>query len=159
MAERGRPTAFRPEYVKQAYELALLGLTDAEMARVWGVSEQTVNAWKQDHFDFLESLQRGKDAADANVASRLYQRAMGYSHPAVKIFNDDGSPLVVDYTEHYPPDTGACIFWLKNRQRGKWRDRQDVEQTVNANVTQEITVEAKVELDFSDLIPAKETTE
>lgn len=144
MAEMGRPTLFRPEYVKQGYELALLGLTDVEMARVWGVSEATIYNWKEDHFDFLEALQRGKDAADANVASRLYQRAMGYSHPAVKIFNDQGSPLEVEYTEHYPPDTTACIFWLKNRQRGKWRDRQDVEQTVNANVKAEVEATVQV---------------
>lgn len=157
MAEMGRPSSFRPEMVEQAYQLALLGLTDAEMARVWGVCEATVNNWKVEHFDFLESLQRGKDAADAAVAGRLYQRAMGYSHPAVKIFNDQGAPLVVDYTEHYPPDTGACIFWLKNRQRAKWRDRQDVEQNVNANVTAEVV--GKVELDFSDLVPSEPTTE
>jgi hypothetical protein len=28
------------------------------------------------------------------------------------------------YTEHYPPDTTAAIFWLKNRRRNEWRDRQ-----------------------------------
>ena len=32
----------------------------------------------------------------------------------------------VPYTEHYPPDTAAAFIWLKNRQSGKWRDRQHV---------------------------------
>ena len=36
---------------------------------------------------------------------------------------------VVPYTEHYPPDTTACIFWLKNRQKAAWRDRQEVEHS------------------------------
>lgn len=136
----GRPSSFKPEYLEQGYQLALLGLTDAEIGRVWGVSETTINNWKIDHFGFLESLQRGKDAADASVASRLYQKAMGYKHPAVKIFNEDGTPLIVDYIEHYPPDTAACIFWLKNRQRAKWRDRQDLEQNLTAQVTQDTQV-------------------
>lgn len=147
---RGRPTLFKPEYVEQGYQLALLGLTDADMARVWGVCEDTINNWKMDHFDFIESINRGKDQADALVADKLFKRATGYSHPAVKIFNNDGTPLVVDYTEQYPPDTGAAIFWLKNRQRRNWRDKQEVEST--STVTMEATVTQKVAIDFSDVV-------
>jgi hypothetical protein len=29
----------------------------------------------------------------------------------------------VPYTERYPPDTAAAIFWLKNRQPKHWRDK------------------------------------
>jgi hypothetical protein len=29
----------------------------------------------------------------------------------------------VAYTEHYPPDTAACLFWLKSRQPDRWRER------------------------------------
>ncbi len=65
--------------------------------------------------------------ADGDIALSLYQRAKGYSHPAVKIFaptGDSVTPLVVPYTEHYPPDTAAAKHWLHNRQRGKWREAQ-----------------------------------
>jgi len=34
--------------------------------------------------------------------------------------------MVVPTTKHYPPDATSAIFWLKNRQRDKWRDKQDV---------------------------------
>ena len=36
----------------------------------------------------------------------------------------------MEYIEHYPPDTTAAIFWLKNRQPGKWRDKKEVENQV-----------------------------
>ena len=36
-----------------------------------------------------------------------------------------------EYTEHYPPDTTAAIFWLKNRQPEKWRDKKEVDANVN----------------------------
>lgn len=140
----GAPSKFRPEYIQQGYQLALLGLTDAEMGKVWGVSEQTVNAWKIAEDGFLESINLGKDSADSVVANRLFKRATGYSHPAVKIFNDQGMPLTVEYTEHYPPDTAACIFWLKNRQKARWRDKQEVESTVTQ--TTELTVSASSSL-------------
>lgn len=29
--------------------------------------------------------------------------------------------------EEVPPDTTACIFWLKNRQSKDWRDKQEHE--------------------------------
>lgn len=95
------------------------------------MSESTLNLWKQEHSEFSESLKRGKRDADANVADRLYQRAMGYSHEAVKIFMPAGAgePVYAKYTEHYAPDTTACIFWLKNRRSDLWRDVQGRELT------------------------------
>lgn len=126
MAKRGRPSQFQERYVEEARKLALLGATDADLATFWGVSETTVNNWKQQHTEFLESLNAGKASADANVADRLYQRAMGYSNErAVKIFMPAGAsaPVYAPYTEHYPPDTTAAIFWLKNRRKADWRDK------------------------------------
>jgi hypothetical protein len=66
--------------------------------------------------------------ADAEVAERLYRRALGYEHSSVKIFADPktGAQLVVPYTERFPPDTTACITWLKNRRPDLWRDRTEV---------------------------------
>jgi hypothetical protein len=127
---RGRPSSYKPEYAEQAYKLCLLGAKDTEMTDFFGVTEKTFNNWKTDHKEFLQSLKEGKEYADANVASRLYQRAMGYSHPEDKIFNDNGVPLVVPTIKHYPPDTAAAIFWLKNRRKERWRDKQDMEVNV-----------------------------
>lgn len=128
-AGKGRPSAFKPEYIEQAYNYALLGATDVQMAAFFGVSEQTLNTWKAKHPDFLESLNKGKAQADARVAQSLFHRACGYSHPEDKIFNNDGNPMVVATTKHYPPDTTAGIFWLKNRQKENWRDKVDHEHT------------------------------
>lgn len=131
----GRPSAYRPEYVKQAYHLALLGATDADMASALDVNPSTINRWKLDHPDFCASIKRGKEEADGMVAKSLYRRALGYSHPAVKIItvargNNGGSDVEqVPYTERYAPDTTAAIFWLKNRRPDLWRDKHDVEHS------------------------------
>lgn len=125
----GRPTDYREEYAGQATKLCLLGATDAQLGDFFGVSEQTINAWKKAQPEFLESLRVGKADADANVAHSLYRRALGYSHEAVKIVADakSGDSAIVPYTEHYPPDTTACIFWLKNRRKAEWRDKVEHE--------------------------------
>jgi hypothetical protein len=48
-----------------------------------------------------------------------------YSHPAVKIMKSGGRPLTVAYTQHYPSDTQACLFWLRNRRPQNWREKID----------------------------------
>ena len=127
----GRKSSFKQEYIQLAENYALLGATDAEMADFFGVSEQTLNTWKKKYPEFLESLKKGKAVADANVASRLCSRAIGYDAKATKFATNEGKITdKVEYIEHYPPDTTAAIFWLKNRQPGKWRDKKEVENQV-----------------------------
>ncbi len=125
----GRPTDYKPEYAALATKFCLLGAYDKDLARMFDVDERTINNWKDAHPDFFQSIKEGKDIADAEVASKLFHRAKGYSHKAVKIVADAklGIDHSVEYTEHYPPDTAACIFWMKNRQKDKWRDKIDQE--------------------------------
>src|ERR1051325_6581857 len=86
----GRPTEYKPEYCVQVEKLCKLGATDKELADFFDVTEQTINNWKSEHDEFFESIKRGKVLADAEVANKLYHRAIGYSHDAVKIFPDGG---------------------------------------------------------------------
>lgn len=143
-----RPTKYKPEYAEQARKLCLLGATDAEMADFFNVTETTINNWKNDFPEFFESIKKGKLLADANVADRLYQRAMGYEAPDVDIRVVDGQIIETPLTKYYPPDTPAAIFWLKNRQKAKWRDK------VENEVSGSISVQADVKL--SDLFLSNE---
>ena len=125
-----RPSKYKKEFNEQVYKLCLLGSTDKQIADFFEVDVATINRWKQSEPAFCESLKRGKDEADSIIAQSLYHRAKGYSHKEDKIFNDNGKPLIVPTVKHYPPDTTAAIFWLKNRKSDKWRDKQEIEQTV-----------------------------
>jgi hypothetical protein len=82
---------------------------------------------KKKYIEFSEALKNGKGLADANVANRLYCRAMGYEHDDVDIRVVGGEIVQTHIRKYYPPDTGAAIFWLKNRQKAKWRDKIDHE--------------------------------
>ena len=130
--KRGRKSEYRIEYADQALKLCLLGATDKELSEFFSVSEQTLNKWKKDYPEFLESLKKGKNIADANVASSLYTRAIGYNCKATKFATSNGKITdSKEFIEHYPPDTTAAIFWLKNRQPEKWRDKKEVDANVN----------------------------
>ena len=113
-ARGGRPSSYRPEFVKIAFHLCSLGATDADLAKAFGVSVVTIDSWKIKYPEFLGSLKVSKEEADNGVERSLYARATGYTYDAVKIFHTkDGKVIKVPYTEHVPPDVTACIFWLK----------------------------------------------
>lgn len=124
----GRPPTYNPDYhpAMAAVLGDVFGATAAELARFFDVAERTVERWTDEHEEFRRARVHARAEADKHVEARLYRRAMGYSHPAVKVLQHEGVPLVVPYTEHYPPDPKAIEFWLKNRQPEKWRERVQV---------------------------------
>lgn len=120
---RGRKSKFKKEFAEQARKLCELGATDFEIADFFKVCQKTVDNWKIAHPEFLRSIKLGKESADERVERALYHRAVGYSHPAEKIFNSKGRVLRAAYVEHYPPEPKAAIHWLNNRKSDQWRDR------------------------------------
>lgn len=125
----GRPTKFKPEFVKQVEKLCNLAATDEEIADFFDIDVSTVDRWKLSHEDFGKALKIGKEAADQRVERSLYQKAVGYSQEDTKVFLHEGEPVLAKYTKHYAPDTTAMIFWLKNRKRVEWREKQEIENT------------------------------
>jgi DNA-binding XRE family transcriptional regulator len=125
----GRPRKIKCEDInltKMEEQLAEYGLTDKQLAKALGVTEQTINNYKKDYPEFFESLKRGKDIADAKVELALYQRAVGYSHPDVHISNFKGKITITQLIKHYPPDPTSMIFWLKNRQPLRWKEKNEI---------------------------------
>lgn len=135
MSNVGRPTKYKEEYNEQVYKLCLLGATDKELADFFNIEEKTLNNWKHEYPEFLQSIKRGKQIADANVADKLYQRAIGYVHKDTKFATYEGEITdTMEYDKHYAPDPTAAIFWLKNRQSAKWRDKQEIDSNNDTNL-------------------------
>ncbi len=131
----GRPTKYKPEYAEQAYELCLLGVTDAQLATYFEVNEDTIHEWKKVHPEFSESLRRGKLQADGKIAAALFKRALGFQYDEttwekieLKAASQDDIKIEAFkrkvVTKTVVPDTGAITLWLKNRQKELWRDNE-----------------------------------
>lgn len=131
----GRPSKYKPEFAEQAKKLAVLGATDAQMADFFGVSISTFSLWKVEYSEFSESLKVAKEEADKRVEHSLYQRAMGYEHDEVDIRVVAGELKMTPIRKHYPPDTTACIFWLKNRKPKEWRDKVEHQHSGGVSVS------------------------
>ena len=136
----GRPSKYKPEYVDLAYKFCLLGATDNRLAELFDVNQDTINEWKKVYPEFSESLKAGREIADAEVASSLFHRAKGYSHPDVDIKVIQNQIVETPLIKHYPPDTGAATLWLKNRQGAQWRDKIEVDQKTEVSGTLDVTL-------------------
>lgn len=100
------------------------GLTDEQIAKNMGVSVSTLNNWKNKYVEILESLKRGKEVVDRQVENALLKRALGYTYEEITY---EGGVETKRVVKEVVPDTTAQIFWLKNRKREAWADRQNIE--------------------------------
>lgn len=122
----GRPTAFEAEYARIAFHLALLGAMDVEMAAAFGVCEKTLNTWKRQYPQFLQSMVNGKCTADADVAAALYRRATGCTVTETQ----ESAKGTTTIKREIPPDTMAATRWLFNRRPRDWRNEVTVKEEV-----------------------------
>lgn len=142
----GRPSKYNPEYhIPWAKSLAIEGKTDKEIADSMGVARSTFKKWMKEYPDFEEAVNQSKEAADSQVELSLYKRATGYKakdKKTVVTMDKDGNqnPARIEIIERdVMPDVTACIFWLKNRKRDKWRDAWEADINTDKEIIFNIT--------------------
>lgn len=125
--KRGVPSIYNPKvYDSIVKMLAGLGRTQKEMSKELNISLTTFVTWRKVNPSFNAAVIEGKRFSDEEVEISLYQRAIGYSHPDIHITSYQGVVTQTKIMKYYPPETTACIFWLKNRDKENWKDKQTV---------------------------------
>lgn len=76
------------------------GLTNEDIAKNIGINVKTLYDWKNKESNISNALKRGKEVVDFEVENALYKSAI------------EGNVT-------------AQIFWLKNRRKDKWREKQE----------------------------------
>jgi transposase len=104
MATRPKVTDWTEDEVKSTLlkGWARNGLTNEQIAANMGISKVTFYEWRNKFPNFANLIKEDKDYADTQVENALYKQAL------------EGNVT-------------AAIFWLKNRRRKDWKDKQDVE--------------------------------
>lgn len=127
-------TKWTPDMPERVYRLALLGCTDNEMAKILGISPDTITSWKMKVPEFLDAIRCGRGEADSKVAHSMYKAACGYEFEEKKYYRTKKGTMVLSEktVKHVQPNTTAQIFWLKNRTRhleNNWTDVSRMEHT------------------------------
>lgn len=125
---RGRPTKKVPERIAKIMDLVAAGKPLVEVSKIVGIGERTLHDWKVQDWAFSAALKESQAIADDMVEMSAFKRAVGYEHPEEKIFYDskNGEIVRAETKKHYPPDTQAIVFWLKNRRPKDWKDKVEV---------------------------------
>lgn len=141
----GRPSKLAKIDMEEFKQLALSGYTDKQLAKHFKINELTINRWKKQYPNLCKSLKDWKRNADAKVEKSLYKRALGYNYDEVVYEKSNVGGLGIKLSEgeiehikhcdtyrtkitvkQVVPDVTAQIFWLKNRQPERWRDKTEV---------------------------------
>jgi len=133
---KGKSTAGRPtDYDEKLHPLLLKALmiqgkNNMEIAEEMDISEKTFYNWINEHEGFLQAKKQAKDLMNDIVELNLYKRANGYSNnKAVKIFQFQGEPVVIPYTEFLPPDVSAISKWLAANKPEVYNEKTVMELT------------------------------
>jgi hypothetical protein len=134
-----RPSSFCEKYIAKARTACERGATDAELASLLKIHPATLYRWKLDFPDFCEAIKAGKEIADERVERSLFHKAVGFDTKRIipvklKIGPNQERVELVEVDEHVPADTTAAIFWLKNRRKEQWRDKHEVEHSVDGDL-------------------------
>ena len=128
MLKRGRKSKYNedPEFYNQMVkQYAREGLTDKEICIKFDISEPTFYSWIKRFPNFFKSLKDSKPYVDSLVEQSLLKRALGYDYEEVKeIIENDKVVKIEKIKKHCQPNVTAQIFWLKNRQKEQWREKQ-----------------------------------
>lgn len=122
----GQPSKIEDEMsIRFAAYLAGEGRTDKQIAEKLGVTPRTIDNWKKAEPEFFLTLKSEKEKADKVVEDSLYSNAQNQFLEEEKAFYDSERGEVVKTTikKEVRGNVSAQIFWLKNRQPKKWRDR------------------------------------
>ena len=145
---RGKKIGRKPLYTDWLTEkgLALVnkwseeGLINKQIATEIGINVATLYEWQDRFPEFADAIKKGKRVIDEQVENSLLKRAMGYQYEE-EIWGksrDGEMVLIKRVVKSLAPDVTAQIFWLKNRQPERWKDKVEVKNEHEGTITVEM---------------------
>jgi hypothetical protein len=124
---RRTPSKYTQDMPHRIFTMAVLGLSQEQMADSTGVGLNTIKNWITNREDCRLEYERGKYDHDFGMEMVLRKKAMGYEYEETKHYSGVDSlgrewTRSVTQTIKVAPCTTALIFWHKNRNPHRWKD-------------------------------------
>jgi len=143
------PKLYNKKMANRIIMLARLGATQREMAIAIGVSAKTLEGWLHDRKDIRDAYDKGKFIHDHGVQDSLLKRALGFEYPETKtVVGVDSIGRSYEHTTTSTKvvlaDPTSMIFWLKNRDPGRWADvqRHQINSSVDVNINNTLKLDS-----------------
>lgn len=132
-----------PENLLRITNWAANGLTLEEIAQSMGIARSTLMLWIDAYSDISDAIKSGRAMSCEAVENALFKRATGMTLTDTVTTEEfegslvDGKPAdgrvkrqERTTVRQVPPDTGAIIFYLKNRMPDRYADRRETKVDV-----------------------------
>ena len=116
------------EGLEQIKKWAENGLIGKQIANNIGINHTTLYDWMNKFPELAEAVRDGRKVMDEQVENSLLKRAMGYEYVEETWGKNHVGEMVIAkrVAKFQAPDVTAQMFWLKNRNPERWRDRVEV---------------------------------
>lgn len=147
--KNGRPPMYTEwiteKGLAQVKEWAEEGLINKQLAHKIGINVATLYEWQDRFPEFADAIKKGKKVIDEQVENSLLKRAIGYRYEEETWgkHNTGEMVLVKRVVKSQAPDVTAQIFWLKNRQPERWRERVEIKNEHEGTIKVEMGVMKK----------------
>lgn len=121
----GEESLFLPNLEQISKIIALQGATDDEIEIICNVSKGTVKRWRKLYPSFDEAIREGRTACDAEMLWAVFKTGIGFEYSEEQAVGGR-EPCVMIVKRKALPSIAAQKYWLKNRQRNYWPDRNEV---------------------------------
>ena len=121
------------KYLLQATQLTFLGLSEQQIANVWGIELVTLAKWKNNKPGLYEALQQGRIPYLGEVADALHKAAVGYEYEEDAITSYNGEVTVTRVKKYAKPNPWACAKILAIKDRANWSEVQRTE-SIHTNI-------------------------
>lgn len=132
---------FKQEYIHQVEQVCMAGLIVPQLAKLFDVSIVTVHSWRKTYPEFKEAMDAGRDVYNqATAETCLQKRLEGYFYnETTSVLEGEGKDakmtVVKIVKKHIPADSNSLRFFLRNRDKERWPDNQDVNVNLIKNLS------------------------
>ena len=127
------------------------GFSMYKLAKLFKVVRSTIYRWMEHEKEFSDGVEHGRRTWEGlKIHQSLVKKAIGFTytettreaHPVIRE-DEEGNKMITGHDlmvtkrvrKYYPPDVAAIKHWQVNRHPEKWQDRQNIDATVDANIT------------------------
>lgn len=130
LIRKAKTKAFLPKTPEIVRAIAMQGVTDPELAFMFGLDPKIIKAWRKMYPSFDKALEEGRTVADVEVIQALHKKAVGFTrqYDVAKYSKDQGA-YTLSLEEEIQPDTNAIKYWLSNRDPARWSERRHIQVT------------------------------
>ncbi len=110
-------TKYDESFPDRAMDFAAVGLTDRQIALKMDISRSSFYNYKQQHPDFAEAIEWGRELVDGRVENSLLHLAMGDYTITTNVTDQEGRTRTT--VKDAVPNLKAIQYWLERSDRRK----------------------------------------